>query len=125
MGWTNLSLPLVCVTSQQASGIKGITTTLIPPLMVNSTTQTIMWCIIAPYVSAHQPLPSPFFCVCRCCCCWFVVGPLHRMKADALRDDENVFDVSFEGMGTEEATASATDVKVCVGGGRCVCACVC
>jgi ATP-binding cassette subfamily F protein 1 len=35
-----------------------------------------------------------------------------RMKAEALRDDENVFDVSFEGMGTVEATASATDVKV-------------
>jgi hypothetical protein len=34
------------------------------------------------------------------------------MKAEAMRDDENVFDVSFEGMGTEEATASATDVKV-------------
>eukprot|EP00775_Hariotina_reticulata_P013703 gene13703-13825_t len=35
-----------------------------------------------------------------------------RMKADALREDENVFDVAFEGMGTDEPTASATDVKV-------------
>eukprot|EP00878_Enallax_costatus_P012163 GHUV01012701.1.p1 GENE.GHUV01012701.1~~GHUV01012701.1.p1 ORF type:complete len:619 (+),score=239.98 GHUV01012701.1:878-2734(+) len=36
-----------------------------------------------------------------------------RMKVEALRDDENVFDVSFEGMGNDEtATASATDVKV-------------
>lgn len=34
------------------------------------------------------------------------------MKVEAMRDDENVFDVAFEGMGTEEATASATDVKV-------------
>lgn len=35
------------------------------------------------------------------------------MKVEALRDDENVFDVSFEGMGGDEtATASATDVKV-------------
>lgn len=38
-----------------------------------------------------------------------------------MREDDNVFDVSFEGMGTEEATASATDVKVvcvCGGGGE-------
>lgn len=35
-----------------------------------------------------------------------------RMKAEALREDENVFDVAFEGMGTDEPTASATDVKV-------------
>lgn len=35
------------------------------------------------------------------------------MKEEALRDDENVFDVAFEGMGTDDtATASATDVKV-------------
>jgi hypothetical protein len=39
------------------------------------------------------------------------------MKAEALRDDENVFDVAFEGMGTDEPTASATDVKVRVNGG--------
>ncbi|KAF8072920.1 ABCF4 [Scenedesmus sp. PABB004] len=35
-----------------------------------------------------------------------------RAKADALREDENVFDVAFEGMGTDEPFASATDVKV-------------
>lgn len=34
-----------------------------------------------------------------------------RAKEDALREDENVFDVSYEGMG-DEVTASATDVKV-------------
>lgn len=33
-------------------------------------------------------------------------------KADALRDDDNVFDVSFEQQGDGEATLSATDVKV-------------
>lgn len=35
----------------------------------------------------------------------------HRMKQEALRDDENVFDVSYEGMG-EGVAATATDVKV-------------
>ncbi len=30
----------------------------------------------------------------------------------ALREDDNVFDVSYEGQGEEGATASATDVKV-------------
>lgn len=35
-----------------------------------------------------------------------------RMKVEAMREDDNVFDVSFEGMGTDEPTASATDVKV-------------
>ncbi|PNW88567.1 hypothetical protein CHLRE_01g034950v5 [Chlamydomonas reinhardtii] len=34
-----------------------------------------------------------------------------RAKEDALREDENVFDVSYEGMG-EEVSATATDVKV-------------
>ena len=42
-------------------------------------------------------------------------------KIEALREDDNVFDVSFEGMGDESATVSATDVKVCV----CVCETVC
>ena len=35
----------------------------------------------------------------------------HRMREDAMREDDNVFDVAFEGMGNEEVTASATDVK--------------
>jgi hypothetical protein len=35
-----------------------------------------------------------------------------RMKAEAMRDDENVFDVAFEGMGGDEPSASAADVKV-------------
>lgn len=35
-----------------------------------------------------------------------------RAKEQALREDENVFDVSYEGMGSDEATVSATDVKV-------------
>lgn len=34
-----------------------------------------------------------------------------RAKEDALREDENVFDVSYAGMG-EEAAATATDIKV-------------
>ncbi len=34
-----------------------------------------------------------------------------RAKQDAMREDENVFDVAFEGMGGDEAAASATDVK--------------
>lgn len=34
-----------------------------------------------------------------------------QIKADALKDDDNVFDVSFEGQGTE-ALATASDVKV-------------
>ncbi|GIL68036.1 hypothetical protein Vafri_21320 [Volvox africanus] len=34
-----------------------------------------------------------------------------RAKEDALREDENVFDVSYEGMG-DEVSATATDVKV-------------
>ena len=33
-------------------------------------------------------------------------------KAAALRDDDNVFDVSFEAQGEGEATLSATDIKV-------------
>jgi ATP-binding cassette subfamily F protein 1 len=39
----------------------------------------------------------------------------HRMREEAMREDDNVFDVSYEGMGAAEdgaATASATDVKV-------------
>ncbi|KIY94299.1 hypothetical protein MNEG_13664 [Monoraphidium neglectum] len=36
----------------------------------------------------------------------------HRMREDAMREDDNVFDVSFEGMGNEDATVSATDIKV-------------
>ncbi|KAG2501866.1 hypothetical protein HYH03_000364 [Edaphochlamys debaryana] len=35
-----------------------------------------------------------------------------RAKEDALREDENVFDVSYEGMGSEDVAATATDVKV-------------
>ncbi|WIA09051.1 hypothetical protein OEZ85_008465 [Tetradesmus obliquus] len=35
-----------------------------------------------------------------------------RMKAEAMRDDENVFDVAFEGMGGDEPAATASDVKV-------------
>jgi hypothetical protein len=43
-----------------------------------------------------------------------------QAKADALREDDNVYDVSYEGQGTsmQEVAATATDVKVCVGGGR-------
>jgi hypothetical protein len=37
------------------------------------------------------------------------------MKAEAMRDDENVFDVAFEGMGGDEPAASASDVKVSSG----------
>lgn len=44
-----------------------------------------------------------------------VIAP-PRMKVEAMREDDNVFDVAFEGMGTDEPTASATDVKV-----GCVC----
>lgn len=36
----------------------------------------------------------------------------YRAKQEALREDDNVFDVSFEGQGEDTATASATDVKV-------------
>ena len=37
----------------------------------------------------------------------------HRMREEAMREDDNVFDVAFEGMGADDgATASATDVKV-------------
>ena len=39
----------------------------------------------------------------------------HLMKLDALREDDNVFDVAFEGQGGEDgqgATSSATDIKV-------------
>jgi ATP-binding cassette subfamily F protein 1 len=36
-----------------------------------------------------------------------------RMKQEALREDANVFDVSYEGMGSDDApAATATDVKV-------------
>jgi hypothetical protein len=37
------------------------------------------------------------------------------MKAEAMRDDENVFDVAYEGMGGDEPSASAADVKVSSG----------
>lgn len=33
-------------------------------------------------------------------------------KAAALRDDDNVFDVSFERQGDGDGTVSATDIKV-------------
>lgn len=37
-----------------------------------------------------------------------------RNKLDALRDDDNVFDVSYERQGGgAEDTVSATDIKVC------------
>ncbi|KAI8476381.1 MAG: P-loop containing nucleoside triphosphate hydrolase protein [Monoraphidium minutum] len=36
----------------------------------------------------------------------------HRMREDAMREDDNVFDVAYEGMGADDATVSATDVKV-------------
>ena len=35
-----------------------------------------------------------------------------REKQDALRDDDNVFDVAFENQGESADTVSATDVKV-------------
>eukprot|EP00983_Pelagomonas_calceolata_P008934 290355-Pelagomonas_calceolata.AAC.2 len=35
-----------------------------------------------------------------------------QLKLAALREDDNVFDVSYEGQGEDSATASATDVKV-------------
>lgn len=35
-----------------------------------------------------------------------------QIKLEALKDDDNVFDVAFEGQGDESATSSATDVKV-------------
>ena len=35
-----------------------------------------------------------------------------QMKQEALREDDNVFDVAFEGQGDDNATTSATDVKV-------------
>uniref|UniRef100_A0A7S3QXV4 ABC transporter domain-containing protein n=1 Tax=Dunaliella tertiolecta TaxID=3047 RepID=A0A7S3QXV4_DUNTE len=35
----------------------------------------------------------------------------HQLKLAALREDDNVFDVSYEGQGEDSATASATDVK--------------
>ena len=38
-----------------------------------------------------------------------------QMKAAALRDDDNVFDVSYEQQGDGDGTLSATDIKV---GGR-------
>jgi hypothetical protein len=37
-----------------------------------------------------------------------------QAKQEALREDANVFDVSFEGQGDESVVASATDVKVCI-----------
>lgn len=36
-----------------------------------------------------------------------------QLKLQALREDDNVFDVSYEGQGEEGSTVSATDVKVC------------
>ena len=36
----------------------------------------------------------------------------HQLKLEALREDDNVFDVAFEGQGDENAATSATDVKV-------------
>ena len=36
----------------------------------------------------------------------------HRIKADMLRDDDNVFDVAYEQQGEVDATVSATDIKV-------------
>lgn len=36
----------------------------------------------------------------------------HRMREEAMREDDNVFDVAFEGMGNDDATVSATDIKV-------------
>lgn len=35
-----------------------------------------------------------------------------QAKVEALKEDDNVFDVSYEGQGDENATTSATDVKV-------------
>ena len=35
-----------------------------------------------------------------------------QMKVDALRDDDNVFDVSYEQQGDGDSTLSATDIKV-------------
>lgn len=35
-----------------------------------------------------------------------------RIKEEALKDDENVFDVSYEGQGTE-LVSTATDIIVC------------
>ncbi|GFH15030.1 uncharacterized protein HaLaN_11184 [Haematococcus lacustris] len=35
-----------------------------------------------------------------------------QAKVEALKEDDNVFDVSFEGQGEEGTTASATDIKV-------------
>ncbi|GBF96295.1 ABC transporter F family member [Raphidocelis subcapitata] len=36
----------------------------------------------------------------------------YRAREDAMREDDNVFDVAFEGMGDGDATLSATDIKV-------------
>lgn len=36
----------------------------------------------------------------------------HQMRLEALREDDNVFDVAFEGQGDVNAATSATDVKV-------------
>eukprot|EP00955_Chlamydomonas_euryale_P015421 165153-Chlamydomonas_euryale.AAC.3 len=41
----------------------------------------------------------------------------YQIKKDALREDDNVFDVAFEGQGDENALTSAMDVKVRRGGG--------
>lgn len=35
-----------------------------------------------------------------------------QAKQEALREDDNVFDVAFEGQGDDSAVLSATDVKV-------------
>ena len=37
-----------------------------------------------------------------------------QAKAEALRDDDNVFDVSYENQGDGAETVSATDIKVCM-----------
>jgi hypothetical protein len=41
-----------------------------------------------------------------------IMEKAHRMREEAMREDDNVFDVAFEGMGNEDATVSATDIKV-------------
>ena len=41
-----------------------------------------------------------------------LVEKAHRIKADMLRDDDNVFDVAYEQQGEVDATVSATDIKV-------------
>ena len=38
----------------------------------------------------------------------------YQLKQEALREDDDVFDVAFEGQGDENAATSATDVKVTI-----------